>query len=195
MEPITLASSFATIVSLLGQFCSERSAESQAGFSEFSQWLIETQHQDLKKLLELNTNATISIKALLDQDKDILLDRINKLDNALASYASSLEGFSELAGAINPEAVLSSQALDVLRQFEKSGASKLIRLKTTGPISFLFLDANGELEIEEPRFIEDDLSTLIDLGLLREDYNSNGDTLYVYTRAASRLVNERKNDS
>ena len=191
MEPITLASSFATIVSLLGQFRSERSAESQAGFNEFNQWLNETQHQDLKKLLELNTSATISIKALLNQDKDILLDRINKLDNALASYASSLEGFSELAGAINPEAVLSSQALDVLRQFEESSASKLTRLKTTGSIRFLFLDANEELEIEEPRFIEDDLSTLVDLGLLRKDHNSNGDTLYVYTRAASRLVNER----
>ena len=188
MEPITAATSFASIVSLVGQYRAERSAMELVDFNDFIKWLQETQHQELKKLLEINTKATISIKALLNEDRELLLDKINSLDNALAAYASKFEGFYDLASAISPEAVLSGQALNVLKQFEASGASKMIPLKSTGPIAFLFLDGSGQLEIEEPRFIEDDINTLIDLGLLRHDYTSKGESLYVYTRAASKLV-------
>lgn len=190
MEPITVAASFASIVSLVGQYRAERGSTDQANFNDFIQWLIETQHQDLKELLEVNTKATISIKALLNQDREILLDRINSLDNALSAYASNLEGFSELASAINPEAILSAQALNVLRQFESSGASKMIQLKTTGPIAYFFMDGTGELEIEEPRFIEDDINVLVEIRLLRHEYNSSGSSIYVYTRAAHKLVGD-----
>ncbi len=195
MEPITVATSFASIVSLLGQYRSEHGAKKQADFNEFIQWLQESQHQDIKELLEINTKATISIKALLNEDREVLLSRIGELDNALAAYASNLEGFSGLASAINPEVVLSSQAISILRQFEVSGGSKMIQLKSLGPVQYLFLDGNGQLEIEEPRFIEDDINILIELGLLRHDYNSNGESIYVYTRAASKLVGSIENDS
>ena len=195
MEPITIATSFASIVSLIGQYRSERGAKEKADFNEFIQWLQETQHQDLKELLEINTKATISIKALLNEDRELLLAKIDDLDSALASYASKFEGFSELASAIKPEVVLSAQALSILRQFEASGGSKMIQLKSLGPVQYLFLDGNGQLEIDEPRFIEDDINTLIELGLLRQDYNRKGGSLYVYTRAASKLVASIENDS
>lgn len=195
MEPITAATSFASIVSLLGQYCSDHGAKEQTDFNDFIKWLQETQHQDLKELLEINTKATIGIKALLNEGRELLLEKINNLDNALAAYASILEGFSDLASAINPEVVLSSQALSILRQFETSGGSTMIQHKKIGgPIGFLFLDGNGQLEIEEPRFIEDDINILVELGLLRHDYNSNGESLYVYTRVASKLVTSINND-
>lgn len=195
MEPLSAATSFATIVSLVGQFRAERSAKEQANFNEFMQWLQETQHKELKDLLEINTKATISIKAILNQDRNLILERINNLDKALTAYASGLEGFSTLGDALHPDAILSEQALDILRQFEVSGASKILQLNASNEIVFLFMDGSGQLEISEPRFIEDDLSTLVELGLIRHDYNSKGENIYLYTRAGSRLVGNSKKDS
>lgn len=47
------------------------------------------------------------------------------------------------------------------------------------------------LEITEQRFVEDDLNTLVEYGLLRHDYNPKGDNIYIFTRAASRLVSDK----
>ena len=46
----------------------------------------------------------------------------------------------------------------------------------------------GQIEYSEPQFIEDDLNTLLRLGLLNQDYNSKGDPLYIVTRAAVKFL-------
>ena len=44
------------------------------------------------------------------------------------------------------------------------------------------------MQIEDERFLEDDLATLVELNLVRHDYNDIGGDLYLYTRAASDLI-------
>ena len=41
------------------------------------------------------------------------------------------------------------------------------------------------LTINVPRFIEDDLNTLSELGLLRVDYGSRGDRFFIITRSGA----------
>lgn len=188
-----IAESFATIVSLLGQYRAEKGNQAKLEYEDFMEWLVTTNHTEIKSLLELNTKATISIKALLNQDHKIFKQKLDKIDSALTSFASAIDGFSELANSVNPNAVLSEQALSILKQFQESGASKALELKVMGGPQYLFIDADGGLEMSEPRFISDDFYILIELGLLRQDYNSKGDNLYVFTRAAERLVSN--NDS
>lgn len=55
----------------------------------------------------------------------------------------------------------------------------------------MFLETSGSLDIPEPRFAEDDFAVLVELGLLRQDYNSQGNTLYIFTRAAHQLVSDQ----
>jgi len=193
MDPLTLATAFATVLSLVGQFRSEQGASNQADFNGFIQWLSETQHDEIKELLELNTSTVIGIKALLKEDRDTLCDQLEKLDMALTSFASGFEGFSVIAEGLRPDSVLSEQALNILKQFELSGASKMLAHHSLDSFGFIFLDGqsgSGKLEITDNRFIDDDLNTLTDLNLLLHEYNSQGIDMYIYTRAASVLVKE-----
>lgn len=192
MDPLTGAVTFATIVSLIGQYRSERGARSKVEFDDFLTWLLEKQHQEIKKLLESNQRAASSIKSLLEIGFDSLMERIDSLDSALATFASHTPEFGELSAQIRPESRLSEQALSILRQFESSGAGKVVEAKSYDGISLLYLDGdlNGGMQIEDERFLEDDLNRLIDLGLLRNRLNSSGNNVYIYTRAASEYVQE-----
>lgn len=165
----------------------------QVQFNDFMQWLTESQHEAVAKILELNTKATIGIKALLQQDREEFMHRLEKIDNAMSSFASAFDGFSEIAKGLKPETVLSDQALKILRRFKEVGASRLLDAGSgSGPL-YLFTDGtpgSGPLEVLEEQFIQDDFAVLVDLGLLRTDYNSKGDTVYVYTRAAAEIASQ-----
>lgn len=186
---MAIIESYAAIVALIGQFRAERGASEQAGFNEFMAWLAKANHQELKELLELNTKAMIGVKAILNQDREVILEYLERIDNAIAAFSSNFEGFSELAAGIKPNSTLSEQAISILRQFEKAEASKALELKIMAGSQYCLLDGTGNyLEIEDPRFAEDDFNTLVGLGLLRHEYNSKGDNLYLFTRQASSLV-------
>ncbi|MBI1175290.1 MAG: hypothetical protein GC139_08505 [Sideroxydans sp.] len=187
-----VAESFATIVALIGQFRSERSVTDQADFNAFTEWLISTNHEEIKDLLMLNTKATIGIKSILNQDRAVLLGSLQKIDIALASFASSVEGFNQLAEAITPNGILSEQAISILKQFEQSGASKALTIQTMAGNLYQFLDGDGRsIEIDEDRFVEDDFQTLVNLGLLRQDFNDSGSPIYKYTRQAAKLISDK----
>jgi len=189
MEPLTSATAFATIVSLIAQFRAEHGASAATEADEFMSWLAENRHSEIKELLELNTGATIGIKALLSVNQTELIEKLEQLDSALAIYASSLPEFVGLAATLRPNSTLSDQALSILNQLEKSGGSKILEMHANGFIILKILDGSGgSIEADDLRFIEDDLKTLVEFGLLRHDYNSSGNNLYLLTRAASKFV-------
>tara|TARA_R110000772_G_scaffold131814_4_gene240372 strand:+ start:1018 stop:1584 length:567 start_codon:yes stop_codon:yes gene_type:complete len=185
---MALAESFAVIVGLISQFKSEKDSNNKTEFNEFIQWLNESHHQEVIDMLALNTKATIYIKALMNQDREWLKEKLEKIDNALTAYASSIEGFSDLANAIKPNAILSNQSIDILRQFDSSGASKVLKHSTFSGTTYIYLDGQGEISISDERFAIDDFDTLIQLGLLKHDFNSKGEDIYIFTRVASELV-------
>jgi len=194
MEPLSIATSFAAVVSLIGQFRSENSDKEQVDFNEFLEWLVKTQHEDVKELLVTNTKAMIGLKAILKEDRKVIFSKLDYLNNALSKYASGIDGFSDIANAISPNLSLSNQSISILTQFEKSGASKMLKVEHIGGTNFLFMDGDGDLEILEPRFVDDDFKTLIEFGLLRLEFNSKGDDLYIFTRVASNLVSSINSD-
>ncbi len=184
-----LISAFTTVVSLIGQFRSERSGLAAADFNEFLIWLAEANHSELKTLVEQNSRKVIGIKALLNEQYEVFHERLEMLDSALAAYASSLPGFSDLTEGLKPQAAISDQALKILQEFDSSGASKFIVEDSLDDIvALLYLDADDGIAIEDVRFLEDDLNTLVNLQLLRHGHNSRGEVIYHLTRAASSLV-------
>lgn len=57
----------------------------------------------------------------------------------------------------------------------------------------LFMDGSQEqISFSEPQFIEDDLRSLVDPGLLRLDYNSSGSRLFLFTRMAACVATKLK---
>lgn len=186
------ATAFATIISLLADFKSGRDASSSKDFDIFLEWLIKNNHDDVVNLLEFNTQTTIGIKILLNKNNNVLLDRLSKIDNLLAAIVSNIDGFSDLAQGLKRESVVSDQAVNILRQMEDKQASTILELQIVGAekTEYIIMDkCGGSIQYEEPRFIEDDLSTLVELHLMRHNLNSKGANQYKITRAASKYIN------
>jgi len=190
MEPMLAATSFATIVSLLADFVAHRGANEGKSFDEFMAWLSEQRHDEIKSLLELNTNTTIGIKALLGESQKEILERLQSLDRSMATFAAGFDAYRGLAEAAHPRSALSAQAISLLKQFYDSGASKVLESKDLSGTALHVVDgpSNASLEFSDPRFLNDDLTTLVELGLLDLDYNGRGERLFVLKRSAARFV-------
>jgi hypothetical protein len=188
MDPLTGAGTLATLVGLIGQYKSSRDAASGKDFDRFLIWLIQSGQDELKAAIEANLGTTVSIKALLNTQRSDFVERLARIESALAGFASSVEGFESLAASTSPNSLLSKQALDLLRFYESSGSGKLLELKLMRRTEFHSLDASGGWAADEPRFIEDDLRQLVSLGLLNIDHNQKGERIFHFTRRASDLL-------
>jgi len=191
MDPLTGASTFANLVSLLSIFKSERTASAADEHEEFMQWLQKKRYDSLIQEITSNHLLGLSIKSLLNQNHHKVVSELNALQGVVAKLASRLSGLNQIATSISPTIPLSDQALSVLKQLDKSGGSTFLELKTLGSTGYMIMDGAGEhIDIPEPRFADDDLAMLVELGLLRLDRNSRGDRLWKLTREASRLVSQ-----
>ena len=194
MEPMLAATSFATIVSLLADFVAHRGANDGKSYDEFMAWLAEQRHEEIRSLLQSNSTTSIGIKALLGENQREILQRLQALDRSLASFAAGFEAYRGIAEAAHPESALSSQALSLLEQFYDSGASKVLESVGFSGTGLHVVDGprNGSLEFTDARFLSDDLKTLVQLNLLDVERNGSGQRLFVFTRAAARLVESRR---
>ncbi|TBU73296.1 hypothetical protein [Phytopseudomonas daroniae] len=190
MEPLSTTTALASIIGLIGQFKAGRDSAKSQDFNEFMQWLAESNHAELKSLIEANHGTTISIKAILHQSQEALTESLSRIDNALAAITTALAGFGELSKSIRPNAVLSEQAVSILKQIDEAEASQVLLVKDwEGGAELLPLDGRGdEIEILEPRFLESDLKSAVDAGLLIQSFNSTGERIWVFTRSAAAFV-------
>jgi hypothetical protein len=196
IDPASASAAFATVVGLIGQFKSSKDGAKSQDFNEFMTFLIENGHSEIRSLIEASHTTTIGIKAVLGQHASQVNEALLKIDTALAAFASTLDGFADIGSGLRPETVLSSQALDILRQFENAKASTALERKHRGHTLLYMLDGNsGYIAADEVQFLEDDLMRLTELGLLRPDSNQSGERLFRYTRAASSLVKASQNQN
>ncbi|MBT2118120.1 hypothetical protein KK141_15875 [Dyella sp. LX-66] len=154
-------------------------------------WLSEQRHDEIKSLLELNTNTTIGVKALLSENQREILARLQSLDRSMANFAAGFDAYRGLAQAAHPASGLSSQAISLLNQFYDSGASQILAIQYydgTRTLPIVDGPSGSELQITDPRFLDDDLATLVELGLLGLDHNGKGDRMYSFRRSAARFV-------
>ncbi|EHR7861289.1 TPA: hypothetical protein NJ344_004804 [Vibrio parahaemolyticus] len=179
MEPW---SSFATILGLISAYKAEGRARDGDDYNELMKWLSEKRHKTLIEELNNNQILSMQVKQLLNRNHDELMDSLANLDKLVMQLASQLDGFKGIVNAIEPTAQLSEQAVDILRQFDCSGASKFLEVNTQAGSSYMFLDGQGNLNINEPRFVHDDLTQLIKLGLLELDFNKQGGRIFKITR-------------
>ncbi|MCJ8293256.1 MAG: hypothetical protein MJK15_02510 [Colwellia sp.] len=190
MEAFTAATTFATIVGLLSNFKSERKSSSDDEYKEFVSWLDEKRHKSLLDEITSNHLLGLGIKSLLNQNHEVVLQKLSALDETLLVLSSSIGGFKEISNALAPNIELSEQALSIIDQLNSTGGSSFLESKTFDGTSFLFMDTQGSLEIKESRFIEDDLTQLVNLELLLLDFSSKGNRIFRITRLAVRLLDQ-----
>lgn len=183
MDPLSAAGTFASIVGLICNFKSERNSYTSNEYQEFIGWLEEKRHGEIIEIIKANSDLCSGINKFLQEDNKIIKDNLNALGDIMLKLSSRIEGLSGIALAINTRNQISEQSLKILRQFEDSASSFFIEIKLHGRSVFQF-DKGGQIEYEEPRFVEDDILTLLDLGMLRLDYNSKGGRVFYITRNA-----------
>ncbi|WP_227480115.1 hypothetical protein [Xanthomonas vasicola] len=192
MDPVT---AFATIVSLLSNFVSHREGKESKDFDSFMAWLTEHHHAEIRSLLQTNATTTVSIKALLNDSRETILERLATLDKMMATVAAGIASYRDLALVAYPSSELSGQAYAILEQFYDSGATSILEVKClSGEMELAYMDApsNGSISYTETRFVGDDLTTLVSLGLLDLERNDKGARIFKFKRAAAALVKQRR---
>lgn len=190
MEPLSTASAFATIVGLVCNFRSERQSGQQDDYNEFLRWMDNVRHKELIEELNSNVSLAQGVKALLEDNHEQIMVKLKALESSMSAVASHINGLREISQALSPAHGLSDQAFSILKQLYDSGGSFFLELKILGGTSYQVMDAssNNVIEINEERFVEDDLNQLCDLGLLIPDHNRQGHRLFRLTRSAAKLA-------
>lgn len=187
MDLLTSATTFATIVGLLSNFKSERSG---GELSDFIAWLKQKNHEDVASNIASNKSLVSELSQILATNHDELCEKLSALNDIIAGIASNISLFSALASSTNPESIISDQAVSIIRQLVESGAKEFleIKVKTGDPDTYTLMGVPGEIKYNEPRFMEDDLNTLVALGLLRLEFGSRGSRRFQVTRNAVNFV-------
>jgi len=189
MDPLTGAGAFATIVGLICNYKNEKQAISPDEYKAFVEWLQNKHHTEVIKYLEVNSRAVESIKQFLAEDNKVIIQKLEAIDAVTAKIASGIEGLAEIARAVRPNQELSRQCINILKQLNDSLGSYFLELNTGIHPTFLIIDGGQkQLRYDEPRFIEDDLRTLVELGLLRLEYNKQGCRIFYLTREALKIL-------
>lgn len=154
------------------------------------QWLTESNHEELLDEIKSNQRLAISIKTVINQSNHEFQSRFDRIDSVLVSIASGLDLFSELATTLKPSIAISIQASSIVKQLVESGAKSFIWFKALNGTDELILVGGNKNHInyEEPRFLEDDLQTVSELGLVRVTYGSKGEASYHVTCAGVEYV-------
>ena len=175
-----------TLVGLICNYKQERRASEDQNHARFIEWLGSHRHEALKDLIANSYHLQSEVTALLQEDHELMIGKLGDIERLLATLLSRFDGFSQLAKTLHPEWELSEQALEIFKAFVKSESRFMITIQTNDGLDFGFVGSNGQVSLskpKEPRFFEDDMVTLVALGLLSQEYGSTGDPRYQLTRA------------
>lgn len=174
-----------TIVQLLALFTQERDNQKQATDQEFFRWMEEHRHNELKDLIANSHHLTSEVQQLLREDHVAMLARIEDVNRIAAEILARIDSFSGLAQTLVPERIISEDAIELLRLFYRSGAPFLNKIPGK-PLLVLGVSGQG-IELSDTRFLKDDLSTLVELGLLQSD-TARPEQLFHATRRGEQFV-------
>jgi len=183
MDPLTLSTSFATIVGLICNFKQENKKNKNLNTQEFVKWLEYHHHDELKEAISENQELAQEINKVLREDHELIISKLNKIDSILAGLASNFNEVKGLVHVLNPYSQISEQAISILKQFVHSGSDEFFKDDSFGGSS-LNLSPSGPIEIEDERFLNDDLNTLVEFGFLHLRFSSSGTEFYGITRNA-----------
>jgi ABC-type transporter Mla subunit MlaD len=188
MDPITLSTTLASLVGLICNFKQEKKDQKELSSKEFVEWLEFHKHGDLKNLILHTHNLSSEIDSLLKQNHELILTKLNKIDDILASLLSHFEGLQGIVQLLKPNSQLSDQATSILRQFVNSNSDEF-GIIINGREYYLMLTSGGSIDVEDQRFLKDDLNILVELGFLHPRIGSEGSQFYGITRNADRFIN------
>jgi hypothetical protein len=184
VDPIAATNLAATLVQLIGLFRQERGARKDLTHREFIEWLEHHRHEEIKDLITHTYNLQTQVDDLLRQDHVQILSKLDRVNAIVVEILSRVEGLSGVATTIVPYAGLSDQAIGILKLVAKSKEAELFN---PGEVDKLIVDACF-YAAEDPRFLQDDLASLVSRGFFLVMHTSRGELYYKLTRCGAKFV-------
>ena len=140
-------------------------------------------------MISSSSEALGEIEKVLSENHEVIITKLQKIDEILSTLAKNMDLLGGLAESMYHSAGISDQAIDILRQLVKSPSSDFMKHRV-GPSTdaLILMQGGGQINFEEPRFIDDDLNTLVNCGFLRLSYGSKSSEIYSITRDATKFI-------
>lgn len=172
-EPLA---ALATLAGLAADFVSSRKAGEASDHDAYIDWLRRCEHQQVVDYLEGNREMSEAIKLLWKRQHSDVITLLKEMEARFVSVVSNMAVIGRMAAATTRKPLISDQARSVLRQMNGAKASYITEYRTTSAGRFYGIDGDWvrKIEIDDPRFIGDDISQLCKLNLLDlrgEDWN------------------------
>jgi hypothetical protein len=180
MDLVTAA---ATITQLLGLFRQEQGARKDLSHRQFVEWLEYHRHDEIKELITHTFHLSTEVDEILKQDHKVILARLDDVNRILLDILSRIEGLGGLVTCLVPDIGLSGSAIGILRLLAKSEGGLLI---LSPDDTQMFVDGSFYASTE-PRFLHDDLNSLVVHDFLSPGY-SGSDPTYRITRQGAKFV-------
>ncbi len=175
MKSCPSPSEFLTIVGLFGLYKSDpagRERPEHAVLDDFLDWLRRHDHGLVAEVIGEHPTLAKSLQGLIAAPHEAMVTQLRRLDKAVASVAAHVDGFEAVSTAVRIDGQLSDQSVSLLRQMNELAASAFIEYPLFGraaPRYVMFGGMGGDLKVTDVRFIEHDIETMCQLGLLTEE--------------------------
>lgn len=192
MDPAT---TIVSVVGLLIPFIQQRQgakdAERDQTIQDFVEWLRRKEHTEVLRTIESHHQLYESIDHLLRTGTKSIAAQLEELNKNVLQIMLHSHGWQDIARTFPVSHILSDQSLMILLELETRQASFAQELPQTRSGYRALLTDKGSIEVNEPRFIDDDLHQLVSLGLLEECYSSDLSSRYRVTRLGSAVAQQR----
>ena len=152
--------------------------------------MVENNHSNMIAIIDSNESLQQDLTSFMNQNHDQVMAQLFTLNDLMVSIASHMQGLGNIASSFASNNGLSEQAVDVLRQFVKSGSSKMHYMKNTSGRGndFYVLEGAPNIEYSEQIFMKGDITSLVNSGLITSVSGSGGKATYAITRQAYRFI-------
>lgn len=183
----------AQIIGLLSAWRQEQQVRKGEHFQSFIKWLENHNFNELRERIYESDELNRELHALLSESLESIDAKIDQLTSMVAEVSSRIEGLSSIDRVISVEhGGLSTQAREILKLFESTpGADFMIvgEMGVGSKVSILFMPCRTCFEMDEPRFVDDDVAALEGGTLIRFDkWMKTGNPRYILTREGARLA-------
>ena len=173
---------------LICSFRQERASEGSLTTDDFFQWLNDHKHEVIRHQIEGNAELLSGITGLLQANREILLERFDRVNLLLAQLLSKMDGFQTVTHSIYPTVEFSEQAIGILRILVESGGEELILMPQMGGAPLLEVSGVTSISYGEQRFLEDDLDTLCQFDFLKRLSGASYDQYFRLTRRGAKYI-------
>ena len=157
---------------------------------ELMSWLQSNHHDEIISTLEKNRNLSRSIKLFIVDNHSVVVDKLDEIHRLVLNLYASNQATEDIALLIDPNAKLSNQALDVLKQMNSDEVVSIKKISDLQGHNYCYIDApkNGNILITDKRFIQSDLESLVDSGFLAKSYDPSGAEIFTITRPGGSIT-------